>query len=150
MVTSNRAARAVLAFTLGFALSCAVHVSRPESPARVRAPHAQAADDLMPPLPDSVFSKNGWTRIHREPQPYYCGRVLAWGCYTYATRTLVVVTGLSRWDEWAVLEHEKVHMALGDAHLTAQERGEDPRYDDAIADVISSQRMLERLAPGMH
>lgn len=146
MVNPSRAARGCLAFTLGFLLALGIAASRPAS-APERTHSASHFDAMLPPLPDSIFSKGGWTRVHRVPQPFFCGTVQAVGCYTYKTRTLVVVTGLSRFDEWETLEHEAVHMALGDAHFTAGERGEPGEVDDGIAEVIAMQRMLERIAP---
>jgi hypothetical protein len=126
---------------LMFAVSC----SAPQVAARPAAP------PLFPPLPDSVLSYRGWTRVHRVDPPMYCGQdengpIPAWGCYTYESRKIEVVRGLTPYEERMTLEHEKVHMTLGDAHLDAYSRHTNPIADDSIADAIASLRMLEFLA----
>lgn len=134
--------RWLFALTVGFLLGFGLVVSRPtvaHSPARTDA----HADWKLPELPDSIMSKHGWTRVYRANPPLMCGPVAAWGCYTYEWRQIQVVKGISRYDEWRVLAHERVHMILGDAHLTERERGEAyPGIDDKIADAIADAYML--------
>lgn len=94
------------------------------------------------PLPDSVIGLRGWVRVQRPNRPLDCGGVDAIGCYWYDTRELSVVRELTPYAANHTLEHEKVHMILGDAHLlhvgtTAQQ--------DSVADAIATVRMLERL-----
>jgi hypothetical protein len=150
-VLGSPRARYVLAFTTGalLAFGAAVSAAPHADPAQPRGAASHVAMSL-PPLPDSIITMNGWVHVTRPAQPYYCGLVLAWGCYDYVSRRLDVVTGLSRWAEWQVLEHEKVHVILGDARLRARERGDSAAVDDQIAEAVSNFRMLERLAPDAH
>lgn len=114
------------------------------------APHVPSVPALavmgagLPPLPDSVVSLYGWTRVHFMVNEFDCGGVVAWGCYTYDKRLMQVDTALSRGDQWHTLEHEKVHMILGDAGLNYDERKDTAAtVDDEIADAIATQRMME-------
>lgn len=138
--------RRVLAFVLGFALALGLILSRP-TPADPARPGAAVALGHLPPLPDSIVSFAGWTRVHFEPGVFKCGTVAAWGCYQYETRFMQVDTALAPSIRWQVLEHEKVHMILGDAGLRAGVRDDDaPDVDDKIADAIANYRMLELAA----
>lgn len=100
------------------------------------------ADLAYGPLPDSVLGSAGWTKVLRPAPPLHCGAVLAWGCYTHPARKLEVVSGLSPYHAWWVLEHEKVHMIQSDANL--QHIGTAPQRD-SLADAVATVRMLERL-----
>lgn len=140
-----------LALALGFLLGLGWALSRPAPAYRAVGENvAVAVDDTLPPLPDSVTSAMGMVPVHRVKQPFHCGKVLAWGCYTYETHLLQVATGLDRETEWRVLFHEEVHMALGDAEFIAVQRGEPAWVDDSIADIIADLRFRQGLAQGVH
>jgi hypothetical protein len=128
------------------ALACAAPAPS-VAPFTPRAVPVPAGVSFFPPLPDSILSKEGWTKVVRRDAPFMCGPVLAWGCYTYASRKLEVVRGLDAWTERLVFEHEKVHMAFGDAHLVDEQ---EPGKDDQRADAIAEARMLDWLAQGVH
>lgn len=140
--------RRLLAFSLGLLLALGVALSRPtpaEAPAIAFAPVVVSQPADLPMIPDSVRSTHGWVRVHFVQGVFLCGRVEAWGCYTYRSRFMQVDTALSPSMRWRVLEHERVHMILGDAHLTSFERSNDEpgEVDDAIADAIADVRLLD-------
>lgn len=143
--------RRLLALTLGFLLGLGVASSRPaQSPATAVHEARILADGTtveLPPLPDSIRSMLGWVHVYRVPGPINCGGVPAIGCYTYKTRRLEVATGQSRWNEWLVLRHERIHMILGDAQLRHGVRdNDDPEIDDKIADAIADVDMQAWMA----
>lgn len=126
----------LLLFTIG--ASCAVApIERPVE-TQVQADGTRTA---YPPLPDSILSPVGWTKVHRRPAQFQCGHTSAIGCYTYETRRLEVGRLDSR-DSWHVLYHEEFHMAMGDAGLTHV--GTEAQQD-SMADAVATVRVLERL-----
>jgi hypothetical protein len=142
----------VLSFSLAFLLAFAARISHATAASAVNASPdttvlAHIDPDSLPPIPDSIISVRGWTKVHRAPEPLDCGGALdAVGCYSYPTRTLTVATGLTRGDEWVTFEHEKIHMILGDAGLRSGERDEDDPYiDDKIAEAIAEYQAYARL-----
>jgi hypothetical protein len=149
MVTPRKLVLA-LSFSLAILLAIAAKIAavpRPSTDVSSDTASLVMSPDSLPPLPDSIISARGWTKVHRAPGPLDCGGATdAVGCYTYPTRTLVVATGLSRGEEWVTFEHEKIHMILGDAGLRSGERDDDDPYiDDKIAETIAEYQAYARL-----
>ena len=99
-------------------------------------------EEPFPPIPVSIPSDSGWTKVVRAHNPFLCGPVWAYGCWTKQGRKLEVREDLQAERAWWVLEHERVHMILSDAGLSLTA---DPEREQAIANAIATNRMLTRL-----
>lgn len=144
--------RATLALVLGFLLGLALMSSRPATaPQELRVRIEHRVTYTLPNIPDSVLGVGGWVRVEKVTGKLMCGPVDAWGCYWYDTRRMQIVVDGDHAREWLTLEHEKIHMALGDARLQHGVRVDSlDDIDDQIAEAIAKQRMLERLAQRTH
>jgi hypothetical protein len=92
----------------------------------------------LPPLPKwvpSVIDSVPVTLVKN----LYCNGQKVVGCFTYASRTIEIEDSMSLFNQWLVVRHEIVHSALFDAGL----RFKDAASEDAVADAIAAQQLVE-------